>query len=91
MSENPGICLRCRFYDDKPPLAGDLPETYGLCNWEPDLSRLPAVKLLGYDLLYANAKLSSRMIPKRALKERGDLWSECDTFDAVVSTPKEAK
>lgn len=50
----PALCLTCRFYDDRPPFAGDLPETYGRCTWSPDLRRLPAVTMLGLDLLRAN-------------------------------------
>lgn len=75
------ICLTCRYYDAKPPFAGDLPEIYGRCIWSPDLTRLPAVSMLGYDLLRANAQQHTRMIPKRALLERPDLWIECATYE----------
>jgi hypothetical protein len=77
------LCLSCRFYDDRPPFAGDLPDTYGRCIWRPDLSRAPAVTLLVIDISHALENQASRMIPKRALIDRPELWSECKAYEAT--------
>jgi hypothetical protein len=81
MGDSKALCLTCKFYDDKPPFAGDLPETYGRCTWSPDLSRSPAVTMLSMDLQRANAQQHTRMIPKRALIDRPELWGECAAYD----------
>lgn len=75
----PAICLRCRHYDDKPDLAGDLPETYSLCRWP--LPKLPAV-MLQHDLRTSAASKALRMIPKRGLSDRPDLYVSCEAHEA---------
>lgn len=86
----PALCLTCLHYDDKPPFAGDLPKTYGRCTWSPDLSRLPAVTILGLDLRRANEGQAARMIPKRALVDRPELWGKCDTYSSSTASKEKA-
>lgn len=74
------ICLRCAHYDDRPDLAGDLPETYGLCRWQPAIIAPSALGCLRWSVGRALESKSDRMIPKRGLADRPDLWATCDTF-----------
>jgi hypothetical protein len=77
------LCLSCRHYDGNPGLAGDLPETYGICLWQPPPYPKPAVTMLWLDLERAREQVHTRMIPKRALEQRPDLWSECEAYEVA--------
>lgn len=83
------LCLSCQFYDDNPPFAGDLPETYGRCTWSPDMSRVPAVTMLVLDVQRALKQEHTRMIPKRALIDRPELWAKCSAYEQQAGSKAE--
>ena len=65
----PSVCIGCKHYDDNANIGSTVHADYGLCLWKP--AEWPAAFVGHY------ISVAERMVPKRGLEKRPDLWQHC--------------